>query len=86
MTEREAFEQQYGYRPYDVDMLWDAWERACKWEREACAKVCENHKGTMTPTGRRLEPDGSDCAHAIRMRSNAEITGRTLAQNEADGA
>lgn len=38
-------------------------------EREACAKVCENHEGIKLGS-RRLPPDGSACARAIRMRSN----------------
>ncbi len=66
MTEREAFEHQYGYRPYDVDMLWDAWERACKWEREACAKVCEDTGQTKGNILRECYV----CADAIRMRSS----------------
>lgn len=58
-------------------------------EREACAKVCEGRVNGGLPLTRNsndFDCEAAACANAIRMRSNAEITGRTLAQNEADGA
>ena len=48
-------------------------------EREACAKVCENeypHSG-YHPT---LRKAARQCAAAIRVRSNAELSGATLAE------
>jgi hypothetical protein len=37
-------------------------------ERDACAKVCEDHKGIKIQDGPRLPPDGSTLANAIRLR------------------
>lgn len=59
---------------------------AVRTEREACAKVAEkfnfNDRAEIEPP--RTMP--KYVAQAIRTRSNAEITGRTLAQNEAEDA
>ena len=56
------------------------WNAAQDIEREACARVCE--EDAFVDQWRGL----AEAAKRIRERSNAEITGRTLAQNEADGA
>ena len=74
-------------------MAWDfrgfaaaAAEIAAKAEREACAQVCDDKADEWADSAHPSALDQRDCARSIRLRSNAEITGRTLAQNEADGA
>lgn len=47
-------------------------KEAAQEEREACAKLCEDHEGIELPSGQRLPPDGGTLARAIRMRSNEQ--------------
>ena len=55
-----------------------AWDFAVKYEREQCAKVCEEEvkqfmqcAGSMTTGSYDWKADGAeDCAEAIRARSN----------------
>ena len=74
MTEQEAFQwwkteqDEAGYKQSDIAAL--AWAAACKWEREACAKACED-----VPIKTARQDIRTACATAIRMLSNVELTG-----------
>lgn len=63
----------------------EAWNAAISEEREACAKACEDlwqEEATAASNGTQ-EPkyhDCIECAHAIRERSNADVTGLAPAQ------
>ena len=69
------------YRDYGVQLAWCAWEDSAKAELDACRAAV---RGVMV-TDHGLNT-WNRCVLALEKRSNAEITGRTLAQNEADGA
>lgn len=58
-----------------------AWEAGAKAEREICAKICEAQIDSFE-ANRGYGPE--ICAEAIRMRSNAEVTGRPLADGPVD--
>jgi hypothetical protein len=58
-----------------------------KTEREACAKLCETHvdeyTNTFPPAGHyKRDMDCHECASAIRMRSNVELTGAARHERE----
>lgn len=95
MTDRERFEEwaklntgrtgrctepgyTHQYQDSHTQMAWIAWGAATKAEREACAKVCENL--TIVPGMQNYT--STLCAAEIRMRSNAELTGRASAACE----
>lgn len=56
-----AGEMDRGLSQLEVDQMRAAWEAATKAEREACAKICEDHAPAMAWR----------CASKIRERSNA---------------
>ena len=55
-----------------VQAGWEAWETACEWQREECAKVCEEEMACSAngfndgrPWKSKRDPSGN-CAKAIR--------------------
>jgi hypothetical protein len=71
-----------------VDMAEQAWEIAAAEEREACARVCEETMADTIMGGNKDYATGREmgvvvCANKIRMRSNAEVSGRPLADGPA---
>ena len=78
MTEREAWAE-YIAGPEWTGKPADIWLKAVEFEREACAKVCEEAVTHPAGYGGRWEGygpvtttrDGNACAAAIRARSNA---------------
>lgn len=67
-----------GFECVGVARMRQVWDAAQAAEREACAKECE--RMMMYPGGRQKAPAHNgvwEAAKAIRMRSNAELSGPT---------
>lgn len=64
-----------GYKYQGADHAWRVWQVAVKFEREACAKVCESYQDWAGNWGlygneAAATQGAKDCAAAIRLRSN----------------
>jgi len=76
-TENDLFWHALNYRgaqSQHAELFWQELQacvaRLIATEREACAKVCDEHPGNMTSNRWSSEAALSDCADRIRERSN----------------
>jgi hypothetical protein len=87
MTFDEWVERSIPMTDQEKTFAWFAWKAATEAEREACAEVCESFIGEQPRAGFHGEykQGAKNCAAAIRMRSNAELTGRCRRSGSAPG-
>ena len=78
-----SMDGEYKYMP--ANSAWRAWQAAAKAEREACAKLVSDIGDELAERGNAHAVDACDFIEdAIRMRSNAEVTGRPPGRTEKE--